>query len=212
MANELIASMSDLEEVRVLNLVQEQLDSGEDAFSILHACRLGMEAVGQRFQEGEYFLSDLIMAGEIFKQVSGMLTPTLQASATANGGSKGRVVVGTVKGDIHDIGKDIIVTMLRGTNHEVVDLGVDVPPERFVEALRESGAPVLGMSGLLTTSFDPMKETVAAVEAAGLRSGVKIIIGGGPVTEKVREYTGADAWTLDTQEAINICDAWLEVE
>ncbi|MCZ7568656.1 MAG: corrinoid protein [Ardenticatenaceae bacterium] len=212
MDNQLVTSVSDLEENRVRDLVQEELDKGENPLTILDACRRGMEAVGQRFQEGEYFLSDLIMAGEIFKQVSGLLTPALQARPATNGTSKGRVVIGTVKGDIHDIGKDIIVTMLRGTNHEVFDLGVDVPPERFIETLRETGARVLGLSGLLTTSFDPMKETVTALEAAGLRPDVKVIIGGGPVTEKVREYTGADAWTLDAQGAISLCDQWLEVK
>jgi 5-methyltetrahydrofolate--homocysteine methyltransferase len=116
------------------------------------------------------------------------------------------VVVGTVRGDIHDIGKDIVVTMLRGAGYEVIDLGVDVPAERFVQAARETGAQVVGMSGLLTISFDPMKETVAALKAAGLA--VKTMIGGGSLTEDVREYVGADALGANAQSAVALADRW----
>jgi methanogenic corrinoid protein MtbC1 len=118
------------------------------------------------------------------------------------------VVVGTVKGDIHDIGKDLVVSMLKAANYEVIDLGVDVPPAKFVEAVQASQARIVGLSGLLTVSFDSMKSTVAALETAGLRSGVKVMIGGGPVTEQVRAYVGADALGADAQVAVALCNQW----
>ena len=125
--------------------------------------------------------------------------------------SKGAVVVGTVQGDIHDIGKNIVVTLLRSARYDVHDLGVDVPPARFVETVRDTGATVVGLSGLLTTSFDPMKETVDALAAAGLRDQVKVMIGGGPVTDKVVAYTGADVMGADAMDAVHLCNQWMEV-
>jgi 5-methyltetrahydrofolate--homocysteine methyltransferase len=203
MASELTMAMADLEEEKVQGLVKAGLAAGVSPNQLLEECREGMTLIGKRFESGEYFLSDLIMAGEIFK--------TAAAELTAHGGSggptKGKVVLGTVKGDIHDIGKDIVVTMLRGANYEVTDLGVDVPAAQFVEAARASGATVVGLSGLLTISFDPMKETVAALKAAGLP--VKVMIGGGPVSESVREYVGADALGLDAQAAVALVEQWL---
>lgn len=121
------------------------------------------------------------------------------------------MVVGTVQGDIHDIGKNIVVTLLRSARYDVHDLGVDVPPARFVETVRDTGATVVGLSGLLTTSFDPMKETVDALAAAGLRDQVKVMIGGGPVTDKVVAYTGADVMGADAMDAVHLCNQWMEV-
>ena len=123
---------------------------------------------------------------------------------------RGKVVIGTVEGDIHDIGKDIVVTMLKAANYDVHDLGVDVPPQRFVDALKETGAPVVGLSALLTTAFDSMKETVSALNAAGLRSRVKVMIGGGPVMEDTVNYTGADARGRDAQAAVTLCNQWIK--
>lgn len=208
MENQLIKLMADLEEDGLLKLVQELLNKGLDPNSILEDCRKGMSMVGQRFESGDYFLSDLIFAGDILKKVSNLLAPQLQAAPPA--APKGRVVIGTVKGDIHDIGKDLVVTMLRGANYEVHDLGVDVPSERFIKALSEKDASVLGLSGLLTISFDAMKETITALQQAGLSPRVKVMIGGGPVTEKVKEYVGSDAWGRDVQEAVRLCDRWHE--
>jgi len=133
----------------------------------------------------------------------------VSAKFKIDGGPKrGTVVIGTVKGDIHDIGKDIVVSLLRAGNYDVVDLGVDVPAAKFVEAVRQSGAKVVALSGLLTISFDAMKEAVAALAAAGLRSKVKVMVGGGPVTEQVRVYAGADAFGADAQAAVTLCDKW----
>ena len=196
--------LADLEEQGTLAQVQERLQAGDDPLVILEECREGMALIGKRFESGEYYLSDLIMAGEIFKQVGAAVAPHLAGGKAA--APKGVIVIGTVDGDIHDIGKDIVVTMLRGANYQVEDLGVDVPVERFVQRARETGAGIVGLSGLLTISFDPMKETVAALRAAELP--VKIMIGGGPVTEQVRAYTEADAMGLDAQAAVVLADGW----
>ncbi len=212
MANEvngaLAYAMADLDEDKVQDLVKAGLAAGTSPSQLLDECREGMTLIGKRFETGEYFLSDLIMAGEIFKTAAAELT----AQGGSAGPSKGKVVLGTVKGDIHDIGKDIVVTMLKGANYDVTDLGVDVPPAQFVEAVKSTGATVVGMSGLLTISFDPMKETVAALKAAGLRDSVRVMIGGGPVSEQVREYVGADALGVDAQAAVGLVDQWLVKE
>lgn len=207
MSDQLATAMADLEEATVLKLVQQRLDTGENPMAILTSCREGMVSVGKRFEANEYWVSDLIMAGEIFKQVSALLSSRLKTDAI---GIRGKVVIGTVKGDIHDIGKDIVVSLLKAANHDVRDLGVDVPPQKVVDVVKETGATVVGLSGLLTVAFDSMKETVAALAAAGLRPKVKVMIGGGSVTEKVQHYTGADAWGTDAQSAVSLCNQWIK--
>ncbi|MBC7252080.1 MAG: corrinoid protein [Anaerolineae bacterium] len=199
--------LADLEEQDVLALVQQALDQGMEPSQIFDACRQGMVLVGERYESGEYFVSDLMLAAEIFKQVAAILEPVMGGAAAD---TRGKVVLGTVKGDIHDIGKNLVVSMLRASGFEVHDLGVDVPPAKFVEAVKETGAKVVGLSGLLTVAFDAMKETVAAFDEAGLRPGVKIMIGGGPVNESVQAYTGADAWGDSAQAAVNLATQWME--
>ncbi len=162
---------------------------GTPALDILQACQQGMTEVGDRFENSEYFVSDLMMSGEIFKQVGILLEPGLKSATQV---SAGAVVIGTVQGDIHDIGKDIVVNMLKSANLDVTDLGVDVPPVQFVETLKGTNASVLCMSGLLTLAFDSMKETVNLIEEAGLRDKVRIMIGGGPVDGGVCDVVGAD--------------------
>ncbi len=188
---EITNALAELDEDRALQLVKEALEGDVAAGEILQACQEGMNQVGSRFECQDYFVSDLIMSGEIFKQIGAILEPHLKLGAAAY---VGKVVVGTVKGDIHDIGKDIVVNMLKSAGFEVLDLGVDVPAARFVDTLKESGATVLGLSGLLTLAFDSMKETVKAVAAAGMRDKVKIMVGGGPVDGNVCKAVGADAW------------------
>lgn len=207
MSDGLATAIADLEEAAALELVQARLDAGADPLAILASCREGMVTVGKRFETCEYFISDLLMAGEIFKRATQALMPHLRAGKIE---SFGTVVVGTVKGDIHDIGKDIVVSLLRAANYEVHDLGVDVPAQRFVDAVRETGAPVVGLSALLTTAFDSMKETVAALEAAGLRGRVRVMIGGGSVTPPVGAHVGADAVGHDAQAAVALCDQWIK--
>ncbi|MCP3991592.1 MAG: cobalamin-binding protein [Actinomycetia bacterium] len=203
----LAALLADLEEDAVLEMVRSELANGTEPLSILRACQNGMTVVGDRFENSEYFVSDLMMSGEIFKQVGELLDPVLKSESRVDGGA---VVIGTVQGDIHDIGKDIVVNMLKSANLDVTDLGVDVPPAQFVEALRETGATVLGVSGLLTLAFDSMKDTVAAVNDAGLRDTVRIMIGGGPVDAGVCDFVGADDWGADAQAAVRLAKTWLE--
>lgn len=207
MEKPIVEKLADLEEEAFLSLVRQELDAGADPMTILEDCRAGMVLVGKRFEGGTYFISDLMMAGELFKQATEILGPKMQLSGDA---SRGKVVVGTVKGDIHDIGKDLVVGMLRAANYDVYDLGVDVPPEKFIAVLKETGAPVLGLSALITTAFESMKDTVQAIKEAGMRSQVKIMIGGGPINQEVVEYSGADDWGADAQEAVTLCNRFIE--
>jgi 5-methyltetrahydrofolate--homocysteine methyltransferase len=199
--------MADLKEEEVLRLTKQMLEGGADPFSILDSTRAAMEIVGKRFETGEYFLPDLIMAGEILRGVSELVKPHIKFEK--EGKKLGKVVIGTVEGDIHDIGKDIVVFMLDVNGYEVYDLGVDVPPQRFVEKAKEVSARVVGLSGFLTLAFDSMKRTVEAFEHAGLRQGIKIMIGGGQIDEKVREYVKADAYGKDAVAAVSLCKRWI---
>jgi methanogenic corrinoid protein MtbC1 len=196
----LVQAMADLEEDQFHSLFETALSSGEDALALLETCRKGMDIVGKRYQEKDYFLTDLIMAAEMFKTAVAQLEPQLSGFETQE--PAGTIVFGTVKGDIHDIGKDIVIAMLRGAGFTVHDMGVDVEPQAFVDKVRETGANIVGLTGLITMSYDGMKDTVTALEAAGLRSHIKIMVGGGMVNEKVLEYTGADAWGDDVTAAI----------
>jgi methanogenic corrinoid protein MtbC1 len=205
-SEEIKNAFTELNEDLALQLVKDALAAKMPAIEILKACQDGMTAVGKRFECQEYFVSDLMMSGEIFKQIGVLLEPGLKAGGSH---TTGKVVFGTVKGDIHDIGKDIVVNMLKSANFEVIDLGVDVPPETFINALKESGATVVGMSGLLTLAFDSMKATVEAMKKAGLRDKVKVMVGGGPVDASVCAFVGADAWGADAQYAVTLAKGWL---
>ena len=199
---EIPTALAELNEQEAARLVKERLDAGDDPLTILDDLRRGMDIVGERYKAGDYFLSELIVSGEIFKDSMKLVEPHLKADATA---SATKIVLGTVKGDIHNIGKDIVAVLLKGAGFEVYDLGIDVPPQAFVDKLKETGASILGMSGLLTPSFDSMKETIEAIKEAGLRDKVKVVIGGGVVTELVQRHTGADAFTDDGLEGVEIC-------
>ena len=194
-------SLIELEEDEVLEGVSRSLERGVEPITLVEQLRLAMSVVGKRFEDKEYYLSELIMSAEIFKEAMELIEPRLGASTDE---SRGRLVIGTVKGDIHDIGKNIVATLLRCEGFEVLDLGVDVPAAVFVEETRSSGAKILALSGLLTPAFDAMKETVAALTKAGLRDDVKVIIGGGPVNQSVVEFAGADAWGKDAAQAVRL--------
>ena len=194
-------SLIELEENEVLQGVSRSLEQGVEPIALVEQLRQGMSVVGKRFEDKEYYLSELIMSAEIFKEAMALIEPLLAASSDE---SRGRLVIGTVKGDIHDIGKNIVATLLRCDGFEVLDLGVDVPAAVFVEETRSSGAKVLALSGLLTPAFDAMKETVTALAEAGLRDDVKVIIGGGPVNQSVVEFAGADAWGKDAAQAVRL--------
>lgn len=206
MTEDLISALVGLEEKEALKIAAERLESGEDPMSILDDARQAMVVVGQRFEKYEYFIPDLIYSGEISRQIGEMVKPKLVKAADAR--RLGKVIMGTVAGDIHDIGKDIVVFMLDVNGFEVYDLGVDVPAPRFVDKIKETGAGIVGLSGFLTLAFDSMKQTVEAIKAAGLRDSVKIMIGGGQINEAVREYTSADAYGKDAMAGVRLARGW----
>lgn len=205
---DLADAFSSLNEEDAARMVQEKIDAGVDAMSVLDECRLGMDIVGARYKNGEYFLMELIIAGEIFKNSMKVIEPLLQAGK--KGDILAKIVIVTVKGDIHNIGKDIAANLFKAAGFEVYDLGIDVAPNTIVDKLIETKAPILGMSGLLTPSFQSMKQTVEAVVEAGIRDRVKIIIGGGIVNEMVSRYTGADAFCDDGVRGVEICKGFAQ--
>ena len=207
MAGALTKAVADLEEEKALKLTKDRLAKGEDANKLLTESREGMELVGKRFGEGEYFLPELVYSAEIFKQIAEILKPKLKKETKS--AKMGKAIVGTVAGDIHDIGKDIVVFMLDMNGFDVIDLGVDVPAQKFVDAIKQSGAPIVALSGFLTLAFDSMKETVDAIKAAGLRNKVKIMIGGGQIDEEIRKFSGADAYGKDAMAGVDIAKKWV---
>jgi methanogenic corrinoid protein MtbC1 len=179
---------------------------GVDANKALAACQEGMNIVGSKFETGEYFVADLIYAGELMSAAAAAIKPLLAGESSPR---LGKMVMATVKGDIHDIGKNIVKSILEAGGIEVIDLGVDVAPGTIVEAVKKSGAKIVGLSGVLTLAIDSMKETVEAFKADGSRDQVKIIIGGNPVNANYCALVGADAWTLNAAESAEICRKWL---
>lgn len=206
MSQELIDAIIDMREEDALKITQSLLDAGSDPLKILDDSRQAMETIGKRFEMGECFIPELILAGEMLGEISGLVKPKLQQGGATQ--KLGKVVIGTVQGDIHDIAKDIVAFMLDINGFEVTDLGVDVPPEKFVQAVRDTGAKVVALSGFLTLAYDPMKATVDALKAAGLKD-VKVMIGGGQVDAQIREYTGATAYGRDAVAAVSLAKQWV---
>jgi 5-methyltetrahydrofolate--homocysteine methyltransferase len=207
MSQQLIAAITEMREDDALKITEQLLQSGANPLDVLEACRQAMEIIGKRFETGDCFIPELILAGEVLKQIAEKVKPLMQAQAqTAQ--KLGKVVFGTVEGDIHDIAKDIVVFMLDINGFEVTDLGVDVPPARFVAATKETGATIVGLSGFLTLAYDPMKATVEALKQAGLDQ-VKVMIGGGQIDEQIRVYTGADAFGRDAMTAVSLAKQWV---
>ena len=198
-ASPLAQALGDLEEDKTVTLVADRLAQGGSALSILEELQAGMSIVGQRFEESEYFLSELIYAADIFKKAGAPLQEELKTSVQT---SLGTLVLGTVKNDIHDFGKDIVATVLSSNGIKVIDLGVNVEHQAFVDAIKESGATLVGMSCLLTTVFDEMKGAIAAIKDAGLRDQVTVLIGGGPVDQATADYVGADYYCKTVQDGV----------
>jgi methanogenic corrinoid protein MtbC1 len=209
MSGELAKLLADLKEPEALAFVDEALAKGIDPMVLLGEVKEGMQIVGQRFASEDYFIPDLVFSGEILKRIVQKLEPHLKSRKDEKSKRLGKVIIGTVAGDIHDIGKDLVTFMLDVSGFEVLDLGIDVPVERFVDTIKESGSTVVGLSGFLTLAFDSMKETVDAIKAAGLRDRVKIMIGGGQIDEQVRSYTEADAYGKDAVEAVKLARGWI---
>jgi 5-methyltetrahydrofolate--homocysteine methyltransferase len=207
MTQQLIDAFVDIREKEALKRAEELLAEGTPPMAILDACREALDIIGQRFERKEAFVPELIMAGEMMNAITEMVKPKLtQEKPTA---PLGKVLMGTVEGDIHDIGKDVVVFMLESNGFEVIDLGIDVAPDAFVQKIAEAQPDVIGLSGLLTLAFESMKETVDAIREAGLRDRVKIMIGGAPVDEHVQEYSGADGWGKDAMEAVALAKQWV---
>jgi 5-methyltetrahydrofolate--homocysteine methyltransferase len=182
--------------------VQEALETGENPVVILNEGMIAaMAEVGKRFEEGEYFVPEMLIAARAMQTGMALLKPHLQQSEVK---SQGKVVIGTVKGDLHDIGKNLVGMMLEGAGFEIIDLGTDVSPEKFVAAARESQGNVVAMSALLTTTMPNMKTTIEALQAAGIRDRVKVLVGGAPVTENYARQVGADGYAPDASRAVAI--------
>ena len=207
MSKKLVKAIADMKEEEALKLAKEMVEGGSDPMAILDAGREAMGIVGKRYEEGTYFLPELILSGVMLNQIAEMVKPKLAKAAEVK--RHGKVLIGTVQGDIHDIGKDIVVFMLDVNGFEVLDLGIDVPPQKFVDAINDFQPQVVGLSGFLALAFDAMKDTVEAIKKAGLRDKVKIMIGGGQISEDVRKYTGADAYGPDAMAGVSLAKEWV---
>jgi methanogenic corrinoid protein MtbC1 len=207
MSQALIEAITDMREEDAVRMAKEMLDKGTNPLEVLESCREAMTIIGQRFEAGDCFVPELILAGEVLRQISDVVKPKLTQAVEQK--KLGRIVIGTVEGDIHDIGKDIVTFMLDVNGFDVHDLGVDVPVAKFVEAVKEFQPQVVGLSGFLTLAYDPMKNTVQALKDAGLRNKVKIMIGGGQIDEQIRQYTSADAYGKDAMAAVALAKQWV---
>lgn len=200
-------ALVNLEIDKMQNTVRVALDSGLPPPEILKDLEAGMQEVGSKFQRGEYFFSELIMAGETMKEALKILKPLLESS---QGKARGKVVIGTIQGDLHDIGKDIVSTLLVSAGFEVYDLGIDVPPNKFAEKVKETDANIAGISALLSVTVPTVSKVAEAMKLEGLRNRVKIIAGGAAMRRDYAEKLGIDAAVNDAIEGVNIIKDWAE--
>src|SRR3989338_6147607 len=206
----LVNWLADMNEDDAFALAKKMLlEEGANPLRVLELCRNAMDIVGKRFEKGEYFLPELVLAGEMLDNIGAIAKPMIKQAPGEAPKKLAKVLIGTVHGDLHDIGKNIVTFMLDINGFEVKDIGIDVPVAKFVEEIRAFRPQVVGLSGFLTLAFDSMKETVAAIEAAGLRNELKIMIGGGQVDAAVRTYTGADAYGSNAVAAVTLCRQWI---
>ncbi len=209
---QLVDWLADMNEDDALPLARRMLlDDKVDPMRVLELCRAAMDIVGKRFEEGEYFLPELVLAGEMLDNIGAIAKPLIKAAGGGSVQTHGKVLIGTVHGDLHDIGKNIVTFMLDINGFEVKDIGVDVPVQKFIDEIKSFEPDVVGLSGFLTLAFDSMKETIAAFDTAGIRNDFKIMIGGGQIDETVRAYTGADAFGVNAVEAVGLCRDWMGV-
>lgn len=208
MREQLIDAIANIREEEAVELAEQMLDQGQDPQAVLDASREAMGIVGERYEQGEYFLPELIIAGDILAEVARLVKPRIQESASG-AEPHGRIIIGTVAGDIHDVGKDIVAFMLDANNFEVHNLGVDVQAQTFVDQINDLQPDVVALSGFLTLAYDSMRDTVQAIQEAGLRDRIKIMIGGAPMDENVRLYIGADAYGKDASAAVKLAKQWV---
>ncbi|MHC1591947.1 MAG: cobalamin B12-binding domain-containing protein [Candidatus Helarchaeales archaeon] len=204
-----IEEIVELNEEEVLRILKERLANNEPPMKIMDDVKVAMKEIGDRFSNGIYFLPDLMMSGEILRQIFEEIAPKLK-SAEDTTKKKGKILLGTVEGDIHDIGKDIVKFLLETNGYEVLDLGVDVPADTFVEKMKEFKPDILALSGFLTLAFDAMKKTIEKIIEAGMRDSVKIMIGGGTIDENIVSYVKADAYGESAMDAVTLADKWME--
>jgi len=208
--NKIMEAIVNLQLEEALEYAKKAVDVGVDPQEIIsNSIVKGMEIVGEKFEKGEYFLSELIAAGEIGKQIIELLNPFIKMSARESR-RLGKVVIGTVRGDIHDIGKNIVAMLLDTAGFEVIDLGADVPPDRFVEAVAKHDAKIVAMSALLTVTMPEMRGVIEELKKTGLRDRVKVIVGGAPVTKEFADEIGADGYGENAFEGVKICKSWME--
>ena len=205
----LVNYVADLKEQEVLTLVQSRLQSGSDPLGIVQDCQEGLRQVGLRYENQEYFLAGLIMAGEIFREVIELVQPVIEEQH--NGDDTGLILLATVKGDIHDIGKNNLILLLRSHGFTVIDLGVDVEPEYFCQRALGIQPDIIGLSGLLTSSYDAMAETIRLIQQAnnGALDSVPILVGGSQINQEVCAYVGADYWVTDAMSGVRLCQKLL---
>ena len=209
---QLVTWLADMNEDDAFALAKKMLvEEGANPLRVLELCRNAMDIVGKRFEKGEYFLPELVLAGEMLENIGAVAKPLIKQGPGGEPKKLAKVLIGTVHGDLHDIGKNIVTFMLDINGFEVKDIGIDVPVKTFVDEINEFKPDVVGLSGFLTLAFDSMKETIAAIQEAGLRNKLKIMIGGGQVDEAVRNYTGADAFGTNAIEAVSLCKNWMGV-
>ena len=201
----LAAAMGELDEDTCKELL-EAVSSPEEAEKAMESCQKGMDTVGKLFEEGEYFVGDLIYAGELMTDAVEVLKPFLAGNASS--GAKTRMILCTVKDDLHDIGKNIVRSMLEANGFDVLDLGIDCPASRVVETAKAEGIKIVALSGVLTLALDSMKATVEAIKAAGLDC--KVIIGGAPVSAEACKNIGADEWAHSPKKTVDTCKSWAE--
>ena len=208
----LVGHLAEMEEDEGIDLAKKMLlEEGADPMRVLELCRAAMDIVGKKFEDGEYFLPELVLAGEMLDTIGAIAKPLIKSAPGEEPRRLGKVLIGTVHGDLHDIGKNIVSFMLDINGFEVKDIGIDVPAATFVSEIEAFKPDVVGLSGFLTLAFDSMKETIATIDRAGLRSDLKIMIGGGQIDETVRAYTGADAFGVNAVEAVSLCKGWMGV-
>jgi methylmalonyl-CoA mutase cobalamin-binding domain/chain len=205
----LTQAIVEMQESKAIELTRELLDNGTDPLAIFDAYQDALQEVGKRFEQEIYFIPELVMSGEMMKAAMEVIKPYLKEGEGRSRERIGKILIATVAGDIHDIGKNIVTMIMDLNGFEVLDLGVDVPTDKIVEEARSFGADIVGLSGLLTLAFDPMKEVVEKLATAGLRDKVKVVIGGAQMDDKICSYVGADAYVIDAVAGVNICKNWV---
>lgn len=206
---QLVEWLADMNEDDAVALAKRMLlEEKANPLRVLELCRMAMDTVGKRFEQGEYFLPELVLAGEMLENIGAIAKPLITQGPDTETKRLAKVLIGTVHGDLHDIGKNIVTFMLDINGFEVKDIGVDVPVKTFIDEINAFKPDVVGLSGFLTIAFDSMKETIEAIESEGMRGKMKIMIGGGQIDEAVRAYTGADAFGVNAVEAVSLCKSW----